>query len=81
MSYEELLEAVRTVIAQELEFPPQELRNDRSLRNVYGLDSVAAVNIIFALETLLQIEISAADVASVDSVDDIGKLLVSRIGK
>ena len=71
----ELIELVRRVVADELEVPLEALRDNGSLRKDYGLDSVAAVNIIFALETKLSVTIDVKKLASVDSIHDIRELL------
>jgi acyl carrier protein len=76
MSTEAFVQLVRQVIAEELEIPSESLRNDRSLRDEYGLDSVAAVNIIFALESHLGLTIDVRQLASVDSIDDLKDLLL-----
>jgi len=46
-----------------------------SLRGEYGLDSVAAVNVVFALESKLDREIDIEQFAGVNSIDDIAQLL------
>ena len=78
MEPEVLLDKIREAISQELEIPTSSLVDDASLRYQYGLDSVAAVNIVFALETQLGIEIDIRELAAVDSIDDLRNLLYSR---
>lgn len=75
MTSDELIAIVREVIAEELEIPLDSLSESRSLRLDYGLDSVAAVNVAFALETRLGIEIDIMQFASVDSIRDLRLLL------
>ena len=78
MEPEVLLEKIRDAISRELEIPASSLVDNASLRHQYGLDSVAAVNIVFALETQLGIEIDIRELAAVDSIDDLRHLLYSR---
>jgi acyl carrier protein len=75
MDPDALVELVTKVVAEELEIPLGSLRETGSLRNDYGLDSVAAVNIIFALETKLGVTVDMRELASVDSIQDIRELL------
>jgi acyl carrier protein len=65
----------RRVIADELELDGASLNDDASLRRDYGLDSVAAVNIIFAIESLLQISLEPSDLVQVDSINDLRQMI------
>lgn len=75
MDVSKVIETIRSVIAEELEIPLHSLRNDLSLRYEYGLDSVAAVNIVFALECRLGIEINVENFVAIDSINDLRHLL------
>jgi acyl carrier protein len=75
MDPEPLLRKIRAAISHELEIPVESLTDDASLREEYGLDSVAAVNIVFALETELGVEIDIRRLAGIDSIDDLKRLL------
>ena len=75
MHPEPLLRKIRAAISQELEIPVESLVDSASLREEYGLDSVAAVNIVFALETELGFEIDIRRLAGVDSIDDLKRLI------
>jgi acyl carrier protein len=79
MEPEVLLDRIRDAISRELEVPVSSLTENASLRNQYGLDSVAAVNIVFALETQLDIAIDIRKLASVDSIAELRDLLYSGI--
>jgi acyl carrier protein len=57
MNRESLLQRIREAVCRELELPLEALIDSASLRRDYGLDSVAAVNITFALESELGIAI------------------------
>jgi acyl carrier protein len=75
MEIEAILTKVREAISRELEIEPGTLTDQASLRKVYGLDSVAAVNIIFFLERELNVEIDIKQFVGVDSIDDLRGLL------
>jgi len=79
MEPEVLLDKIRETISRELEIPISSLVDDASLRQQYGLDSVAAVNIVFALETQLGIEIDIRELATVDSISELRRFLYSGI--
>jgi len=79
MEIEPLLTKVREAICRELEIEPGALEDHASLRNSYGLDSVAAVNIIFFLERELDVEIDIKQFVGVDSINDLKRVLASRI--
>jgi acyl carrier protein len=81
MNMEPLLQKVREAISRELEIDPQSLADDASLRTEYGLDSVAAVSIIFFLEKELGVEIDLKAFVGVDSINDLKLLLIRDFGK
>lgn len=78
MTSETLIKVIREVITEELEIPAGSLHDGGSLRADYGLDSVAAVNIAFTLETRLGVEIDIKRFASIDSISDLKLLLADR---
>jgi acyl carrier protein len=75
MDREFLLQRIREAVCRELELPVGDLIDTASLRRDYGLDSVAAVNITFALESELGIPIDIKRLVGVDSIDDLRQLL------
>ena len=81
MEPEAVIQKIRSVISQELEVDLASLLDNASLREEYGLDSVAAVNIIFALEKDLGLEIDTKQLAHVDSIDDLRVLVVAQFGE
>lgn len=80
MTTEQLVSLIRAAIADELEIPVSSLSDEGSLRTDYGLDSVAAVNIVFALETRLGLEIDIKQFAVIDSIRELSKILATRSG-
>lgn len=81
MKAETLVEAIRAAISQELEIDPRSMVDDASLRREYGLDSVAAVNIVFALERDLGLEIDMKQLARIDSINELIGLLARELTK
>jgi acyl carrier protein len=81
MEPEAVIHKIRSVISQELEVDLSSLLDNASLRKEYGLDSVAAVNIIFALEKDLGLEIDTRQLAHVDTIDDLKVLVAAQFGE
>ena len=69
---------VKDVVARELDLSTDAIENEKSLRAEYGLDSVAAVNIVFAIENELGVLIDMKDLASVDCINDLHRLLAKN---
>ena len=78
MTTEQLVSLIRSTIADELEIPVTSLSDEGSLRMDYGLDSVAAVNIVFALETKLGLQIDIKRFAAIDSIRELSQILATR---
>jgi acyl carrier protein len=72
----QLLKRIRDEIIQELEIRSEDLRDTASLRS-YGMDSVAAVTIVFRLEAELGVEIDIRKLAGVDTIDEL-KAVIDR---
>ncbi len=64
-------------IAVEMGVEEAQVRRAGSLRGDVGMDSVAAANILFALEELFEVELDLDEVISVDSVADVVALLLA----
>ena len=79
MDRESLLQRIREAVCRELELPLEALVDSASLRRDYGLDSVAAVNITFALESELGIAIDIKRLVGVDSINDLRHLLSEHL--
>jgi acyl carrier protein len=63
------------IIATELQIPVANVVRGVSLRKKLGMDSVAAVNIIFALEEEFGIHVPETELEHIDTVDAILALL------
>ena len=75
----ELLQRIREAIARELEIPLESLLDDVSLRQGYGLDSVAAVNIVFRLENDLAFDIDIRKLAGIDTINQLKELVAREL--
>ena len=64
-------ERVRQIIADELQRPYGEVRSGASLRKDLGMDSVAAINIVFAIEDTFGVHVPEAELEEVDDMDQI----------
>jgi len=71
----EIMELVVRAIATEVKVSEEAVRRARSLKHELKMDSIAAVNVIFALEEQLAIEIEVDEGDRIDSVDDIVELI------
>ncbi len=71
----DLTDAVVRALARELKVPESEVRAARSLREDLRMDSIAAVNVAFALEEEYNTEIEISEDDSFDTVDDIVAIL------
>jgi acyl carrier protein len=78
MDLQTLLHKIRAAISTELEIDSGRLSDYASLRRDYGLDSVAAVNILFALESDLEVSIDIKRFAGADSIEDLRRLLAPQ---
>ena len=76
---EAILSLVRRIITNELAIPADHFDDKASLRRQYELDSVAAINILFALEQELDVEIDTTDIARVDSAMQIRDFLLGLL--
>ena len=80
MNVPDVLEFVRSAVSAELEIPLESLDDKKSLRGEYGLDSVATVNIVFALESKLDVTIDLEKLVGIDSIETLQALLLSSGG-
>jgi acyl carrier protein len=64
-------ERVRQIIADELQRPCDDVRSGASLRKDLGMDSVAAINIVFAIEDTFGVHVPEAELETVDDMDQI----------
>lgn len=71
-----LNDKLREIIAVELQLDPQRVQPEANLRQDLGMDSVAALNILFAAEEAFGINaIDVTELASVATVADVEALV------
>jgi acyl carrier protein len=61
---------LRRIVARELDIPIGNLDPRKSLRRDYGLDSVAAVNILFEIERVCDVAVDSELIVGVDTLAD-----------
>jgi acyl carrier protein len=66
---------LREIIAVELQVPTDKVRSGLSLRKHLGMDSVAALNILFAAEETFGIHVPEGELEHVDEIDAIMALI------
>lgn len=71
----QMQDRVRQIIADELQRAPSEVRSGTSLRKELGMDSVAAINIVFAIEDSFGVHVPETELEDVDDMDQIMHLV------
>jgi acyl carrier protein len=75
-----LNDKLREIIAVELQLDPQRVQPEANLRQDLGMDSVAALNILFAAEEVFGISaIDVTELASVATVADVEALVRQHV--
>ncbi|MBM4268899.1 MAG: acyl carrier protein [Deltaproteobacteria bacterium] len=69
------VDTVVRLIAIELEMPEDRVRSATSLRGELGMDSIAAANVLFAIEEELGVELVLEDVEHLDDVAEIARVV------
>jgi acyl carrier protein len=64
-------ETIVRLIAIELKVSEQDVRKARSLKNDLSMDSIAAANLLFALEEEYGIEMNLDDVSTLDTLPEL----------
>lgn len=72
---------VRRIIADELQRPYGDVRSGASLRKDLGMDSVAAINIVFAIEDSFGVHVPETELEEVDDMDQIIELVEQYTSK
>ncbi len=70
---------IRSVLAQVLKVPPEQLADDLSLRDSVGVDSTEMVEAVIALERAFGTELAITEVTKTSSINDIAQLIVRRV--
>jgi acyl carrier protein len=75
----DLVVQAREILARELNLDMENLSPRQRLREDLGMDSIIALNLIFAAERELSVTISEEDVVRLVTVGDLERL-ISRLG-
>ena len=75
MEKREYRSRVVDIIAVELQVPSERVRTGLSLRKDLGMDSVAALNILFAAEEAFGIQVPETELERIDDLDAVVALL------
>jgi acyl carrier protein len=70
-----LVQRVREIVAVELQRPVADVQRGVSLRKDLGMDSIAALNIVFAVEEALGIHVPETELEGIDDLDAMFELL------
>lgn len=70
-----LEDQIREILAIELQCAASDVRGGASLRKDLGMDSVAAVGIVFAIEEMFGVHVPEAEFEHVDDMDQIVRLV------
>jgi acyl carrier protein len=75
-----LCEKIRDIIAVELQVDRAKVLPSASLRTDLGMDSIAALNILFAAEETFGLpSIDVKELANIKTVEDVETFLITRI--
>lgn len=75
----EVKEKVREALINLLKLKPQEVKDDARLCDGIGVDSTEMVEVVIALEKALGVKLSAKEITKFCSVNDIAKVIQSRM--
>jgi acyl carrier protein len=76
----DLVDRARAILARELNLDVCRLSSNQRLRDDLGMDSIIALNLIFAAERELNLTIKEEDVVRLVTVADLEELLASLGG-
>jgi acyl carrier protein len=75
----EVKEKIRNVLVEILKIKPEELKDNIKLYDGIGVDSTEMVEILTALEKTFNIKLSSEEVNKNSTLDDIGKVVQSKL--
>jgi len=70
---------IESLLATDLSIPQDKIRPEADLRHDLGLDSFAAVELVFALEEAFAIKISEEEIAEVKTVGDLAAAVRQKV--
>ncbi|MBU1726667.1 MAG: acyl carrier protein [Candidatus Omnitrophica bacterium] len=74
-------EKIKSVLVNLLKVRPEELKDDVSLQDSIGVDSTEMVESVIALEKAFGTKLSPKEVTKFSTINDIEKVISSKIGK
>ncbi|MDD5568479.1 MAG: acyl carrier protein [Candidatus Omnitrophica bacterium] len=72
-------EKIKNVLVSLLKVKPEELKDGVSLEESIGVDSTEMVESVIALEKAFGVKLSPKEIAKSSSIDDIAKIINSKI--
>ncbi len=69
---------VEGVLAEVLQLPPSEITDDLTMKDVEVWDSLKHMELIVALETALQVQLTFEEIVAMQSVREIKRVLAER---
>jgi len=69
---------VEGVLAEVLQLPPSEITDDLTMKDVESWDSLKHMELIVALETALEVQLTFEEIVAMQSVREIKRVLAER---
>ena len=69
---------VEGVLAEVLQLPPSEITDDLTMKDVETWDSLKHMELIVALETALEVQLTFEEIVAMQSVREIKRVLAER---
>ena len=69
---------VEGVLAEVLQLPPSQITNDLTMKDVEAWDSLKHMELIVALETALEVQLTFEEIVAMQSVREIKRVLAER---
>ena len=69
---------VEGVLAEVLQLPPSEITDDLTMKDVEAWDSLKHMELIVALETTLEVQLTFEEIVTMQSVREIKRVLAER---
>jgi len=69
---------VESVLAEVLQLPPSQITDDLTMKDVEAWDSLKHMELIVALETALEVQLTFEEIVAMQSVREIKRVLAER---
>ncbi|MCX5706106.1 MAG: phosphopantetheine-binding protein [Candidatus Omnitrophica bacterium] len=77
----EIQSKIKEVLVDLLKVKPEELKDEVSLQDSIGVDSTEMVESVIALEKTFGVKLSPKEITKSSSINDIEKIIQSKLGK